>query len=269
MHRRITSARPRSPSTERSSRNLRLVGAVRKRHNEITAEQRTQHARHKPDRPDRRRPRTEQTLDALKHGEPERGGQQPEHAPANAGRRQVAPLATPARQSEPARSSRRRPGRSATEESRGSERCSRASAHRQRVRAARPPAASATATAQPIAILATGSHAGHRFGSAVLATTAASRRRPHHGGLGNYDLLDRPLDPHADPPRPTVTLDHDLSNQRPIDRLGQLELNGQVGLVDRGKWPAIVLGPKPQPARRGRLDPRRPAQEPVADVGDP
>ena len=88
------------------------------------------------------------------------------------------------------------------------------------------------------------------------------------GGLGNHDLLGRPLDPHADPPRPAVALDHDLSNQGPVDRLGQLELNGQVRLVDRGKRPAIMLGAKPQPARPGRLDPRRAPQEPIADIGD-
>ncbi len=114
------------------------------------------------------------------------------------------------------------------------------------VERASPSLAARPRRAQPIAIRAAGpTPAITRLswpGEVQAPAKAASAE------LGNHDLLARPLDPHADPPRPAVALDHDLSDQGPVDRLGQLELDGQVRLVDRLKRPAIVFRTKPQPA---------------------
>ena len=205
-------------------------------------------------------------LDALKHRKPDGPGENSDQAASERGRREITHFATPSRECQPGE----HPGRGQQESHRSEPRFRQArrragngqfvEEHRQRRR-------SATASVPPITIRATGptppitrpSWPGECAGEAKKASAES----------GNHDLLARPLDTHTDPPRPAVALDDNLSDQGPVDRLGQLEFNRQVRLVDRLKRPAIELGTKPQPLGRGRIDPRRASQEPIADIRDP
>ena len=213
--------------------------------NEDRRDQGEQHHRPRPqktDGRDRRRPRSQNAFRSFER--PQNQGaeaKQAQQAPGEPGREQVAPLAATPGQDQ-ARQTPTATVTSATEEIRGSARLFAGASDRHGIhehdQQPKPDRGRRTASGG----------ADKRADAARAACSTASpgsgspkppSRAP--GSAASSGSAGRSIS-HLDPPRAAVALDDDQSTQQSVDRLRKLELDRNLGLVDRLERPAVLPG---------------------------